>query len=117
MWAEKGFVRLVKLMAFALGCQCVVKNASRHVLFVSVFVVVYLADNFHRFWPSGKKQPMYAEEVLAGMALYGGLGLAAYWMEAQIAVYTGGQVGPVVPAILVALLDRWWQPPRRRRGW
>ncbi len=117
MWAEKGIGRLIKLVALSLGCQYVFRNSTRQVLFTTVFVVVYLADNLHRFLPSGKKQPMFLEEVLAGVALYGGLGLAAYWLEAQITVYTQGQVGPVVPAILVALMDRCWKPPRRRRRW
>lgn len=81
-------------------------------------MIVYLLDNVHRFLPSNKERPIFLEEAATGFLVYAALGLMAWWVDNQMAIYTQRHTGPVIPGVLLALLDKAWPSPRllgRRR--
>ena len=117
-WLGREARRILKLLVCAFIAQKLLMRAPAHILFPSIFVIVYLLDNVHRFLWSNKERPIFLEEVAVGILVYAVLGLVAWWMDHQMAVYTQRHAGPVIPGVLVAILDKAWPSPRplgRRR--
>ncbi len=110
--ANKGLYRVAKLLLSGVALERLSRAFPSLLRFVAVFLVVYVADNFGRFFLSQKRRPVFLEEILGGLLLYGGFALFAWWLDGQAFVYTGRHASPAVPAVILALLDRAWPAPR-----
>ncbi len=90
-------------LAAALLAERVLAKLPRHLWFVSVFLVAYMAARF--CLPSGTSPvPEYFEDMFFGLAVCIGLGVLAWHADAQISVYTGKHGGPAIPAFVFALV-------------
>lgn len=92
------------LIAIAFIAQKVFSTLPGHAWFVSVFLTVDIAG---KFLLAGKDAllPSYLEDMLLGLLLCAGLGALAWYLDAQISIYTGKAGGPAVPALVFAILD------------
>ncbi len=92
------------LLAIAFIAQKVFSKLPGPAWFVSVFLAVDIAG---KFLLAGKDTllPSYFEDMVFGFLLCSGLGALAWYLDAQISVYTGKAGGPAVPALLFAILN------------
>jgi hypothetical protein len=96
---------MLKLLAVALAAQRVFAGLPLLARFPLVFLSVLLGDMLPKGKPEG---PLYLEDVLTGALLYAGVGLLCWWFDAELSLHTGRHAGPVVPALLLAVIDRAW---------
>lgn len=82
------------------------------VRFPLVFLAVLLADSL-RPRHSGES-PLYLEDVVSGILLYAGAGLLCWGFDYALSLYTGRHAGPVLPSLVMAVIERAHQNSKRR---
>lgn len=100
--------RLLKLFLAALVVEKLTMGFPGNTRFIAVFLAVYVADNLF----GGKRhvRSLFLEDVVVGLLVYAFLGYVAYWLDMELSIHTAKHAGPLVPALLWAVLDKAWKP-------
>ncbi len=101
---------MLKLLAVAVAAERVFAALPLVAKFPLVFLAVLLGDSL-RFRRSGES-PLFLEDILSGVFLYAGTGFMLWGLDYVISLYTGRHAGPVVPALVLAVIDRAWPSGR-----
>lgn len=99
-------LRIVKLALIAMVTQRILLNYPRQIMYAGVFFAVYLGDSFFTRGNTGAVQ--YFQDLFTASAGYVILGLAACFMDKQMYMHTGNLGGPVIPSLIVAIVDKAW---------
>lgn len=101
---------MLKLIAVAAAAHRVFAALPPAARFPLVFLSVLLADSLRL--RRSDESPIYLEDVVSGILLYGGVGLLCWGLDHWLSLYSGRHASPVVPAILLAVIDRAWPSGR-----
>jgi len=104
--------RIIKLLLAAAVADRVSASLPPVVRFPLVFLAVLLADSL-RPRHSGES-PLYLEDVVSGILIYAGAGLLCWGFDHALSLYTGRHAGPVLPALVLAVIERANPNPNRR---
>lgn len=107
---DRGAGRLLKLLVAAVVAEEVFSGLPLLARFPLVFLSVLLGDLLRL--KARSESPLYLEELIGGVLLYAGAGLLCGWIDAQMSLYTTRHAGPIVPALLFALIDKAWPAGR-----
>ena len=104
---DRGVGRTLKILLAAVLTDKLLGGFSSALLrFVLVFVAVFVGDNIRI--RTKADNVLYVEDIVAGGLKYAGLGLLCWWLDFGLSLYTGRHAGPVLPAVLFAVLDKAW---------
>lgn len=106
MRLDKGPGRMLKLLAAAILAQRLFAGLSLVARFPLIFLSVLVADSLR--FRAGGESPIYLEDVVTGILIYAGVGLFCWGLDHGLSLYTGRHAGPVIPALLFAVIDRAW---------
>lgn len=112
MSLRKGPGRILKLLVAAAAADRLAGALPPILRFPLVFLAALLADRL-RVRDSGET-PLYLEDVISGIVLYVGAGLLCYGLDYALSLYTSRHASPVLPAVLLAVVDRALLTSRRR---
>ncbi len=107
---------MLKLLAAAVLAQRIFAGLSPAARFPLVFLSVAVADSLR--FRSGTESPIYLEDIITGILIYAGVGLFCWGLDYELSLYTGRHAGPVLPALVFAIIDRAWptgHPNSKRR--
>jgi len=103
---DKGPGRMLKLLAAAVLAERIFAGLGSAARFLLVFLSVLVAGSLR--FRSGTESPIYLEDVITGILIYAGVGLFCWGLDCELSLYTGRHAGPVLPALLFAVIDRAW---------
>ena len=107
MKLDRGLGRTLKLLVAALVADKLLGGLHNALLqFVAVFLTVFVAENLRI--ATRADNVLYVEDMVTGVLKYAGVGLLCWWLDAALSLYTGRHGGPVLPAVLFAVIDRAW---------
>lgn len=104
---RSGAGRALTLFVVALAAEQLTRALPRGAWFVSVFAILFLADNVTRLKGSSDR-PLFLEDVVLGLAMYSGFGYLSSLLDVMLSTYTGRHSSPAFPALVLAVLDKSW---------
>ena len=78
--------------------------------FTAVFAAVFAFDNVDRL-KSSADRPLFVEDIVLGLTLYAGFGYLSSLLDGILFAYTGKNASPAIPAVVLALLDKFYAAP------
>lgn len=112
MSLQRGPGRILKLLLAAVVADRMAVTLPPMARFPLVFLAVLLADSL-RVRGSGES-PLFLEDVVSGVLLYAGVGLLAWGLDHALSLYTSRHASPILPAVLLAVIDRAFPTSKRR---
>ena len=112
MSLQRGPGRILKLLVVAAAVDWFAVKLPPVARFPLVFLAALLADSL-RVRGSGES-PLYLEDVISGFLLYAGVGLLCWGFDYALSLYTSRHASPILPAVLLAVVDRALPTSKRR---
>jgi hypothetical protein len=103
---------MLKLLAMAAAAQKIFATLPPPAQFPLVFLASLLADSLRL--RRGGESPLYFEDVISGIFLFAGAGLLCWGMDYALSLYTARHAGPVLPAVLFAVVIKAFPSTKRR---